>query len=257
MTVAKHGVTTNTAHRVLIDAGAVYLGFEDADAPGTLLGATRGGNVFEVTRVTRDVRPDGAKGPVKGFRRIEDVVAKLTVNLLEITAENLRRALAATYTSGTTPITDESVGTGNGTQVNFDLDYDNVVDNSETVKVNSVVKTRGVDYTMDYTNGVIQFFVAPADTLPITASYSYVSAAAVMTGQEIADNKHIWSVALVGELAGYSNPVILKIKEAICEPGFNLKLAPKDEAVTELTFVAHYTDTALETEPWEIEYPAS
>jgi len=94
MAVVKHGVSANTPDRILIDAGAVYTGWTSVAAPGTLLGATKGGNVFEVNRTIRRIDPDGAKGPVKGFRRVEEVVATLTVNLIEITEANLLLALA-------------------------------------------------------------------------------------------------------------------------------------------------------------------
>ena len=94
MPVAKHGVSASTPDRLIIDAGAVYLNWVDVTNPGTLLGATKGGNVFELARTIRDIRPDGASGPVKGFRRIEEVVASLTTNLLEITEDNLLKAIA-------------------------------------------------------------------------------------------------------------------------------------------------------------------
>jgi len=100
MTVKKHGVSADTPDRILIDAGAVYTGWTDVDTPGTLLGATKGGNVFEVNRTIRKIEPDGAKGPVKGFRRIEEVVATLTVNLIEITEANLLKALAGSSATG-------------------------------------------------------------------------------------------------------------------------------------------------------------
>jgi len=99
MAVVKHGVSANTPDRILIDAGAVYTGWTSVATPGTLLGATKGGNVFEVNRTIRRIDPDGAKGPVKGFRRIEEVVATLTVNLIEITEANLLMALAGSAAS--------------------------------------------------------------------------------------------------------------------------------------------------------------
>lgn len=99
MTVAKHGVSANTQDRLVIDAGAVYTGWTSVSSPGTLLGATKGGNVFEVNRTLRDIRPDGAKGPVKGFRRLEEVAATLSVNLLEITEANLLTALPGSSAS--------------------------------------------------------------------------------------------------------------------------------------------------------------
>jgi len=96
--VVKHGVGELTPDHILIDAGAVYTSAGatagDPAGAGDLLGATRGGNVFEVNRTIRRMDPDGAKGPVKGFRRIEEVVATLTVNLIEITEANLLKALA-------------------------------------------------------------------------------------------------------------------------------------------------------------------
>jgi hypothetical protein len=94
MTVVKHGVSSSSPDRLLLDAGVVYVGYTSVGSPGTLLGATMGGNIYEVLRTIKDIRPDGSKGPVKGFRRIEDVAATLTVNLIEVTEANLLMALA-------------------------------------------------------------------------------------------------------------------------------------------------------------------
>jgi hypothetical protein len=93
MAVVKHGVSADTHDRLIIDAGAIYTGWTSIASPGTLLGATKGGSVFELVRNIRTIEPDGAKGPVKGLRRLETVAAKLTVNLLEITEANLLTAL--------------------------------------------------------------------------------------------------------------------------------------------------------------------
>lgn len=93
MAVVTHGVSANTAARLLIDAGAVYLGWTSVAAPGTLLGATKDGNTFELDRRFIDVRPDGSIGPIKGFRRRDEIIGKLTVNLMEITEANLLVAL--------------------------------------------------------------------------------------------------------------------------------------------------------------------
>ena len=93
MTVAAHGVSANTADRMLLDAGVVYTGYTSIASPGTLLGATKDGSVLTIDRKLRDIRPDGSKGPVKGFRRLEECVATLEVNLIEITETNLLTAL--------------------------------------------------------------------------------------------------------------------------------------------------------------------
>ena len=264
MAVVKHGISTDTPDRLLIDSGAVYLGFHDADSPGTLLGATRGGNSFELTRTIRRIDPDGARGPVKGFRRIEEVVAVIKANMLELTAENLRRAIAgAYYSSGTTLVENEAAGTGDGVTIKFNLAHSPGVENSETVTVAAVEKTRGTDYAMDYANGQIQFFVAPANTAAIVATYTYVSAAAVIAGREVSEgtatifDSYIDNVVIVGTLTGKTNPVIVEITNALCDAGFSIAMAPKDEAVIELTFTGHYANTDLATEPWSVIYPAA
>lgn len=258
MTMAKHGVTSTTHQKLLIDAGAVYLGFKDADNPGTLLGATMGGNSIEITETLRDVRPDGARGPMKGFRRVDEAVATIKVNMLELTAENLRRAIAgAIYSSGTTPVTDEAVGTGDNTKKIWDLLNSPVKENSEVVKLDGVPKVRLTDYTMDYAAGKIYFFTAPGTDVVITADYTYISGDAVIAGAEITDNAYIDNVTLVGTISGKTTPVIAQINNALCESGLSLSLVDKDEAVPELTFTGHYTYADLVTPPYSITYPAS
>lgn len=258
MSVVKNGVTTDSPDRILIDAGAIYIDFHDVDSPGTLLGATRGGNVVEINRAIRDMNPDGAKGKVKGFRRIESVDAKITANMLEMTAENLRRALAGSdYNSGTTTVTEEAVGTGDDETVSFALDHGSVVEQSEVVTVGGSPVTRGTDYTVDYDNGTLQFFSAPAGSAAIVATYDYVSSSGVIGGGEVADTSFLDSVAIVGTLTGYTSPVIVKLTNVICDAGFNINMAPKDEAVLQVTFSAHYTNSDLASEPWSVEYPAS
>jgi hypothetical protein len=73
-------------------------------------------------------------------------------------------------------ITAEDVGTGDGIETVFELDYQ-AMDYKETIKVDGVAKTRGTDYTVDYTGGTggvtkITFNTAPGDTLAITADYT-------------------------------------------------------------------------------------
>jgi hypothetical protein len=260
MAVAKHGVSSNTPDRLLIGPGAVYIDFYDVDSPGTLLGATKGGSVLELNRTIRDIRPDGAKGKVKGFRRVEGVDATLKVNMLEFTAENLRRALAVdSYSSGTTDATDEAVGSGNGILTEFALDHGKVLENSETVTVNAASVVRGTDYTVDYDTGVLQFFTAVTDTHAIVASYTYVSGDAVIIGEEVPDDAYCDNVVLVGTVTGYdgtTKPIIIKLTNVLCDAGLNLNLANNEEVVSEVTFSAHYSNADLATEPWQITYPS-
>jgi hypothetical protein len=71
----------------------VYTGFTDFSSPGTLLGATRGGNTFVIEQEIREMEADGAHNPVIGSRRITRVVTKLTVNFIEHTLTQLKYVL--------------------------------------------------------------------------------------------------------------------------------------------------------------------
>lgn len=82
-----HGVTVETVKRFLVDAGAIYINYGEASE--RLIGATRGGNGFVIEQEIRIPEIDGAKGPVKGSRRVISINAKITANILELTAENL------------------------------------------------------------------------------------------------------------------------------------------------------------------------
>ncbi len=89
----KHGITADTYKRFIIDAGAVYTGFTDFASLGALLGATKGGSQLTIEQEVKDMEVDGARGPVIGSRRITMVKAVLTVNFIEHTLANLKRAL--------------------------------------------------------------------------------------------------------------------------------------------------------------------
>lgn len=90
----KHGITDNTYKRFIIDSGAVYTGFTDFTTGGeTLLGATRGGNTFTLEQEIKEIEVDGARGPMKGGRRVTMVKATLTVNFIEHTLANLKRLI--------------------------------------------------------------------------------------------------------------------------------------------------------------------
>lgn len=87
----KNGVTTETAKRMILDSGAVYINYDTADE--RLFGATRDGNEFTVEQDVREIEVDGLRGPTKGFRRIIEEHVRLNVNMLEMTSENVKQAL--------------------------------------------------------------------------------------------------------------------------------------------------------------------
>jgi hypothetical protein len=91
---AKTGITTTTVESFTIDAGALYKNlFEEDEA---LLGATSGGNTFVIEQEIRSVELDGARGDVRGARRVIESRPRLTTNLIELTTETLMLALTGT-----------------------------------------------------------------------------------------------------------------------------------------------------------------
>ena len=87
----QHGVSSLTSQRIVMGPGKIYTGTAKANG---CLGATMGGNVLEINRTFRDIRPDGAKGKVKGFRYLENGEYTLTVKMLEFNVYMVAYALA-------------------------------------------------------------------------------------------------------------------------------------------------------------------
>lgn len=88
------GITKNTVKNLLLDAGAVYLNYGEPDE--RILGATRDGASFQVEQEVREIEIDGARGPLKGARRVISEHARITANIVEITKDNMLAALLGT-----------------------------------------------------------------------------------------------------------------------------------------------------------------
>jgi hypothetical protein len=96
------GVSSQSVERFVIDAGAVYINLGEIDE--RLLGATRGGNSFEVEQDIKLVEIDGVRGASMGARRVIESNARIICNLLELSTENILLAIAgATATDWTDP----------------------------------------------------------------------------------------------------------------------------------------------------------
>jgi hypothetical protein len=93
------GIDTQTYRKFLIDSGDVRIGYTSQASPGTLLSATRGGNVFTIEQEIREMPVDGAPGPVKGDKRIIKVMAKLKCNCIEHTPDIWSMALPGSVTT--------------------------------------------------------------------------------------------------------------------------------------------------------------
>ena len=99
MALNSKGFTNASTDKFIIDAGAVYVNttFDEATgsfSDGELLGATSGGNEFVIQQELRQIEIDGIKGRTKGLQLITFQNPTLTVNLKEMSAKNLARAIA-------------------------------------------------------------------------------------------------------------------------------------------------------------------
>lgn len=98
----KTGVTSNTAKRLVVDAGAIYFNYDTENE--RVAGATTEGATFTLEQEMREVEVDGFRGPMKGGRRVVEEHARITASMLELTGENLKKMIAgsqlADYTAG-------------------------------------------------------------------------------------------------------------------------------------------------------------
>ncbi len=133
---AQHGITSLSSQRVLMGPGKVYTGTSKAQP----LGATMGGNVLEINRVFRDIRPDGAKGKVKGFRYLESGEYTLTVRMLEVSEWTLYYALAGASVAAHVFTPGDIVAATYISEVAFDLEIKGVTATTEATLVSIVLK---------------------------------------------------------------------------------------------------------------------
>lgn len=93
----------NLDYSSVTDASALKTAIAAAIAAGTtILGATRGGGSFTVTREIREPEIDGRRYPFKGGKFVDSADARLATTLVEMTPGNLVMALggATATTSG-------------------------------------------------------------------------------------------------------------------------------------------------------------
>ena len=147
MGTIKSGLNVNTPDRIFVDAGAVYLNY--GLSTQRLLGATRGGNEFNLNREIRDIEVDGVRGSVKGLRRRTVCRPQITCNLIELSLDNLIKAIAGANQAASAEqivVEEEYPGDGDGSQVLFPLAKDNLIENTERVFVSGVEKNRSKKY---------------------------------------------------------------------------------------------------------------
>ena len=90
-------LSSDQIENIVLDDGVVYIDY----GLGTerLLAPTRGGNSFVVEQEVRNIERDGARGKEKGLRRVINEDAMLTVNLMDLSLDNIALALAGARTT--------------------------------------------------------------------------------------------------------------------------------------------------------------
>jgi hypothetical protein len=117
-----HGITADTWKRYIFDSGKLYKNFVSMSSPGTCIGATRGGSTFVIETEIRELPVDGARGPVRGGRRIVTSKASLKTTLLEISKDTLLMALPGARADGTTTLSPDHVAIRRAIEID-DGDY--------------------------------------------------------------------------------------------------------------------------------------
>lgn len=93
----KNGVTSKTPKNIQLGAGTIYknLKFENGAWAGAILGATSGGNTYNITNEQRDLGSDidGVHTKVKGLIVKQGETANLEVNMIELSQEIIEKAI--------------------------------------------------------------------------------------------------------------------------------------------------------------------
>ena len=91
----------NFQYDSISDAGALRTALASAITSGTnILGATRGGGTFVVTKEIRKPDIDGVRYDFKGGKFVDSADARLNTTIIEVTPENIKDALgSATITT--------------------------------------------------------------------------------------------------------------------------------------------------------------
>lgn len=273
MTV-KSGLSDKTPDRIFVDAGAVYLNY---GLPSErLLGATRGGNELNLNREIRDIEVDGVRGSVKGLRRRTVCRPQITCNLIELSLDNLLKAIAGANQDPEdfqAAVEGEYVGVGNDVDTLFPLDNDNIVRDTEKMFVNGVKKTRSKKYnsrfvganaidnkefetgTGDWTKGhasdVIEIAIEgkSGNCLKYTGSMDSVVGFLTLPGGNgaqltnlVVGQRYRLQIALTKKAAGTFTPTIT----VACDDGSKAAIAVTvDWVVHVIEFVASGTDASI------------
>jgi hypothetical protein len=84
-------LTQQQLENIQIDYGIVYVNYGEVDQ--ALLGPTRGGGTFSVTKNIREIEFDGRRGKSKGAQVVDEINAQLNVTHLDTSMQTLKLAM--------------------------------------------------------------------------------------------------------------------------------------------------------------------
>ena len=271
------GVGSSTKNRLIIGAGFVIIDFVDGSLTGgeRKIGATKGGNVVEITPEYLDVGAelDGTYGSVAELDFIVGLEAKITCNLQEMmTTENLVLLMGGLESNDRTwtAVHGEYLGTGleldGGITVGGGSDIDTAsVEVYHTAAGGGIptLATLTTDYTVSAAGEVTRVGSNIADTDEVTVDYKYDSSGSsddfdIITLNHL-DSGDYRDIALAGRPtnAGLSNYFYYVLKNALANGGLNANLQKKQALVHQITFRASWqsSDLSLDNAPFEIWNP--
>lgn len=160
----QHGITSSTPKRLLLDAGAAWVNYGEANA--RRLGATRGGSSFNLEEERREIAADGALGPIAEMRRVTRSVPRLNTTLIEFSLANWRLAIPGTFSVTNA---DWEVIKRTGAQITPDFFVSNMALLAEVAQTNIPAIIKVLNALIE---GNLTLATAPADegSLPIQAT---------------------------------------------------------------------------------------
>jgi hypothetical protein len=242
-------LTQEQIENIVIDTGVVYVNYDEVGEH--ILAPVRGENQFLVERAFRDIEFAGRRGKTKGLRRITEENAKLVVNLMDLSMENLSLALSGATYGNADKYARVTEYLGEGAN-----DGDDVFTLSQTpinptqtaslefwVDGTKVSWTYGAEYTISGTTlTVVEGTLPLGEALVASYKYDTGSDAATIVPGDITDDDYITNIALVGvDLEGKSK--IIWLYNAMSDNNFDWKMVDKDESVIAVEFAAHWDPT--------------
>ncbi len=140
-------LTVEQIEKIVVDTGVVYLNFGLEGEK--ILAPCKGDNAFTVEQEIKDIEFNGRRGKTKGLRRVVSENASLTVNIMNLSQDNIKLALAGS-------IQDEAGAITNGPGAIADTEYfrnvtlvgDTLDGHTKVISLYNAISDSGLTVTM-------------------------------------------------------------------------------------------------------------